>query len=399
MTKNNNKNKKTQKFKSSAIANLAAALAKSKAKRPAKKQGRVTGASMGPVSTINSAPVAIGNSIRGTKSLIRPIPNGVHVIGRDFMLQPIGTVNTVTNWCMCGGTPLSPAAFGDSVMRQYMQMYQKFRWKRLVVHYITSSATSDTGDVMFYRGKSRNSVFLNQTSANMLPFVISDPQTVLGPQWTNHSAMLDISTTWKSTDYGMGDDVDAYADGELFLLSKTLTTDSPGYVLFDYEVEFTEMQISPRLLALPLPRAQYSNVAMTLGGAKVQGAEADFLINAGTNLTGGTSTIPTGFTLGDVYKVIFDATNSVFTVGTAANTLQSNVNNARTSAITITDGLTLYAVCGDSNGTLSLYTNATAAFACTNPLQFGATLTYNVNIQVWISLIGSQTALNLKPNF
>lgn len=399
MTKTKTKTKKSPTQARAGLAKLAAALLAGKAKRAAPNKGRVTGASMGPVTTINSAPVAIGNSIRGTKSVVRPIPNGVRVVGRDFMFTPIGTVSTITGWSMGGGTPLSPAAFGDSIMRQYMQMYQKYRWRNVVVHYITSSATSSSGDVMFYRGKNRDSVFLNQTSSSLLPFVISDPQTVIGPQWTNHSAAIQVTGTWKSTDYGMNADVNDFSDGELFLLTKTSTTESPGYVLFDYEVEFAEMQISPRLLSLPLPRAQYYNVVMTTSGAKTQGNEADFLLNSGTNLSGTTSAVPSGFSQGDIYKVVFDATNSTFTTGTVANLLQINVNAATTEALTITDGLTLYAVAGTAGGTISLYSNASSAYSCANPLQYGISLTFSVQVQVWISLIGCINNTSLKPNY
>jgi len=399
MTKTKTKTKKTAAQSRANISKLARQLISGKTKRAAPSKGRTTGASMGPVSTINSAPVAIGNSIRGTQSLVRPIANGVRVVGRDFMFTPIGTVSSVTGWCMSGGTPLSPAAFGDSIMRQYMQMYQKFRWKNLVVHYITSSATSTSGDVMFYRAKNRDSVFVNQTSSSLLPFVISDPQTVIGPQWTNHSAAIQVTGTWKSTDYGMNSDINEFADGELFLLTKTSSTESPGYVLFDYEVEFAEMQISPRLLSLPLPRCQYSNAVLTTTSAKTQGTEADFLLTSGTNLSGTTSAVPTGWSQGDVYKIVFDATNSTFTVGTVANVLQINVNAATTESLSITDGLTLYAVAATSGGTISLYTSAAAAYACANPLQYGASLTFNFQIQCWFSLIGCINNVGLKPNF
>jgi len=50
------------------------------------------------VSTINTAPVAIGNSIKGAKSIIQPSKNGgVRIIGRDFMFAPIGT-GAVLGW-------------------------------------------------------------------------------------------------------------------------------------------------------------------------------------------------------------------------------------------------------------------------------------------------------------
>jgi len=368
---------------------------KKKKKRAARGRGRITGASMGPVASISTAPVAIGNSVRGARSFASRTPGGVTVTGRDFMFTPVGS-GSITTWCMVGGTPLTPVAFGDSNVRQYMQMYQKYRWRKCVVHYITSSATSTTGDVMFYHGKNRDSVFLNQTSSFLLPFVISDPDTVIGPQWTNHSADLEVQSIWKSTDYGMSDSPNDYADGEVFLLSKTASTDSPGYVLFDYVIEFAEMQISPRLLNLPLPRAQFYQLALDTTGAKTQGNPATFVVG-GNNISGSASALPTNYAIGDIYKVIIDNTNSTYTTGTAADLLQ--INNAGTgNAITITDGMTLYAQ-APSATTLVLYGNCPEAYASASPVQFGASLTFSVNLQVWISLVGSSSSINLFPDF
>jgi len=393
MTKNKNKKR------AAALRNLTTKIAQMQVtpKKKKNKKKKKAMSPMGPVASISTAPVAIGNSIKGAKAVSRNTPNGCVVRGRDFMFTPIGT-NTITTWCMVGGTPLSPVAFGDSVVREYMQMYQKFRWRSCTVYYITSSPTSSTGDVMFYYSKNRDSVFLNQTSSFLLPFVISDPNTVLGPQWTNHAAKLEIEPIWKSTDYGMAADPNQYAAGEVFLLSKTTTTDSPGYVLFDYEIEFAEIQISPRLLALPLPRAQYTNIALTTSGAKTAGGIMDFISGGGTLLSGASGANPNGFLAGDIYKVIFDSTNSVYTTGTAANLLQVSLGNSNTYNLVISDGLTVYGV-ADQGGAIGLYQTSTDAYTASNPIQSQTNQTPNVNIQVWVSLLGSMSTLGLKPNY
>jgi len=273
-----------------------------KTKRAAKRNSqktqmrkRSTTSQFGPVARINTAPVAIGNSVRGSKSNVVKTALGVTVSGRDFAFTPIGT-DSVTSWTMVGGTPLTPAAFSDSVLRSYMQMYQKFRWRKLIAHYITSSPTSANGDIMFYLQKDRNSVFLNQTSPQLLPFVMSDENTTMGPQWTNHSAELTLKEDWKLTDYGMHADPDDYAAGDLFLLSKTTTVDSPGYVIFDYVVEFAQLQVSPRLLTLPIPRAQWSQTNVGLTTTAVTASDMWRGTITGNNLSGTAAQLPTGCT-------------------------------------------------------------------------------------------------------
>jgi hypothetical protein len=252
---------------------------------------------------------------------------------------------------------------------------------------------------MFYYGKNRDSVFLNQTSSFLLPFVISDPNTVLGPQWTNHSAEIRVTSDWKSTDYGMADSPNDYADGEVFLLSKTTTTDSPGYVLFDYEVEFAEMQISPRLLNLPIPRAQWSNVALTNATSRTINSEADFDTTLGVNLSGSTSSLPTGSTVGDIYKVIFDVTNSTFAVGTAANIVKFSTSPNYPFAQTLSDGMTIYGVHTANGSTFTLFETVSAAYAGVNPLTWGATLNFSFNLQIWISFVGTTSGAGIKPSY
>lgn len=352
----------------------------------------------GPVASINTAPVAIGNSVRGSESVVNQTKNGLVLSGRDFAFSPIGTGSIVT-WTLCGGTPLAPAAFGDTSIRQYLQMYQKFRWRRLMAHYITSSPTSANGDVMFYHAKNRNSVFLNQTSSNLLPFVFSDSDTVIGPQWTNHSVNLNIKPVWKSTDYGMSADIDEYSEGELFLLSKTSTTDSPGYVIFDYVIEFAELQLSPRLLALPLPRAQWWQ--MSVGSATFASAVGGALLAPAysNNISGTASTIPPGCTNGDIYKVVFDVTNSSASFTSSGLTTLRVVEGGGFTTFTVMDGTTVYALYNGAN--IVFYPNIESAITNSTFLEVNTLIAVptNINWQIWMSLVTTLGATNFNPNF
>jgi hypothetical protein len=366
----------------------------------AKGNGKPGISPFGPVSAIDTAPVAIGNSVKGSSARIIQAKNGVTVKSRDFMFPAIGT-GAVLTWTLCGGTPITPAVFSDSTLRQYMQMYQKFRWKYLCVHYITSSATTATGDVMFYHQKNRESVFLNQTSTQLLPFVLNDDDTVIGPQWTNHSACLHVTGKWKSTDYGMTSELEMYADGDLFLLSKTSTTDSPGYILFDYEVEFQEQQISPRLLSLPLPRAQWSQFNVAKSATAVVSNSTTFNVpNSGSNLSGTSSTVPAGLASGDVYKIIIDVTNSSPATWIGATVSNLMLVNSPTgfTGFTLQDGTTLYASFDGS--AFTFYPNPEAAFnQSAGFIRYGVTATVTFNLQVWMSLIGTVGPINFNPNF
>lgn len=225
----------------------------------------------GPVTTLTSAPVAIGNSIRGATHRVTPIKDGVCVVGRDYMFPLKDVATTVpgggVNWLLVGGTALTPTAFGSTCLANYCRMYAKFRIKKFVVHYITSSATSATGDVLFYHAKNRDSPFVQVSSSNLIPVVLSDASTVMGPLWVNHSAKMWVTGDWKSLEYGMHSGVNDYSDGELFVLRKSANPCyNSGYVIFDYKIEFAELQLSPRNLAFPIPRIQYHNLCLAISG-------------------------------------------------------------------------------------------------------------------------------------
>jgi len=369
-----------------------------------KRLNTSTPRAFGPVATIDTAPVAIGNSVRGTKTRTINTDRGVRVIGRDFMFTALGS-GSITTWVTVGGTPITAACFTDSVIRSYMQMYQKFKVRSITAHYITSSPTSSTGDVLFYFQKNANSVYLNQTSSQLLPFVMSDDNTVLGPQWTNHSTRLElIPSEWKSTDYGMSADLNQYSFGNLFLLSKTTTTDSPGYVLFDYDIEFAELQVSPRLLTLPIGRIQYS--FCNLGATSISATSGVTQIVAGVkgnDISGSASTLPSGWQNGDVYKCIFDVTNSNTGSWAFCNTnnlMTQLIDGAPNLTLAVSDGVTIYLVALSST-TAVFFASAENAFAmgAAGGITYGVTATVTWNLQCMLSLVGSVSVVNYKPNF
>jgi len=383
------KQKKKQAAAKRAVANMIGRVKNQVRKKP-----------MGPISAIDTAPVAIGNSVKGSSAQIIQSKNGVTVRSRDFMFSALGS-GAVQTWTVVGGAPITPAAFSDSTIRQFLQMYQKYRWKYLAVHYITSSSTSSTGDVMFYFNKNRSSVMLNQTSPQLLPFVLNDDDTVIGPQWTNHSTLCHMKGTWKSTDYGMTANLDDYADGDVFLLSKTTTTDSPGYVLFDYEIEFSQLQISPRLLSLPISRIQWDNLRFGQTAiADSAGTFAGFGL-VGNDLSGAATAAPSGASNGDIYKVFVDVTNSA--TGSWVGATPTNIFRINEAGgfltVPLQDGTTFYAVYNGSNW--AFYPNADTAFAQNSNMafQWNVTATLTWTLLSWVSYVGSVGSTNLNPNF
>lgn len=369
--------------------------------KPKAKGGRKGGAgtSFGPVSTINTAPVAIGNTIRGSKAIVKNSPDGARIVGRDFAFNLGSTAATVTNWELIGGMPLTPCVLPSSVLRNYAQMYAHFKVNKMVVHYITSSPTSQAGDILFYYERDRKSPAPDFSNTSFLPYVLSDSNTIIGPQWTNHSLIVNPIPEWKSTAFGLNEDITEDAIGTVFLFSKTNATNSPGYVLIDYDITFKELCVNPRAGVLPVARGQYNQFtfgrtafAVTTGSTPVSG-----LVSQGVGLNGAANALPAGTLTGDIFKVVFSSSSSIlqntWTNITLANLLL--VPQAVDVAVAVDDGFTCYlsmrdpTVGGGDTPTGTLYPTLENAITNTNSYLFGVTATVTWSMTVNMSLVFS----------
>lgn len=376
--------------------------------KTSQKQQKRTGRSrvgFGAVSQINTAPVSVGNSVRGSKPRVTQTTNGARVLGRDFAFALSGTAATVNSWEIIGGMPVTPAVLPSSILRNYCQMFQKFKVNRFCVHYITSSPTSQAGDVLFYYERDRYAPMCDYSNSSFLPYVLSDPSTVIGPQWTNHSVEITPTKDWKSTLYGNQTDINEDATGTFFMFSKTNAANSPGYLLIDYDIEFKELSINARAGSLPVARGQSSFVCFTIADATTTvGGPAKTIITSGKSIANTTSALPNGYARGDIYKAVLQITASTQvnaawsassgTQPTTANLLQYSDD----STFTVDDGYTCYMWTADGT---NWFMNTTIEAAVTsfdgssgNTLEYGFTsVTPVVNICAELQLVRNVDSL------
>jgi len=377
----------------------------------------------GAVSTITTAPVAIGNSMHGAQAQVtNKTADSCRVVGRDYAFTAAST-GTLTGWCNVGGFALTPAGFVSSILRSYTQMYNKFKFNNVVVHYITSSATTSTGDVMFHVVKNRTDPTPNNTASTFLSYVLSDPNTVIGPQWTNHSAVVKPTGGFRNLVSGSNLDYDYQSQGEVFLYSKTASTDSPGYVIIDYDISFKELSLNPRAGALPNGNIIYQPVQLVLAAAACTTNSTILSWSTGTRWLGNTSitnlTATPDYKIGDIYKFTIDATNTnssawtstAGTTPTLSTLMNPLIENITQVGFTITDGMTIYVVCTSSGfvrllpnaaSTASVYGNTSsqylAGFTGTIPVYGEAAGVPNAGVWLYglISWVGNALAANLQ---
>jgi len=356
----------------------------------------------GPVSTIDSAPVSIGNTVQGCSPVITPTADGVRVRGRDFLNTANATAASVTGWCLVGGSPISPECMSASVLKGYCNSYAEYQVHGVALHFITSSTTADAGSLLIYVGKDRAGPGLNPTAANLLPFVLSDHCTVITPVWKNASAVYHPAPKWYTTGIGNDEPLSEQACGEMFVLSKVTETNSPGYILMDYDITFRNMQVNIKSLTFPLTRMKYTEVAMGFHGNMTAHTTLNIFTLIADNLLDGTtlSSAPSGFTRGDVYKVIITTTNAVYAAGNPTNMFDYLLSTGTYINIPVTDGLTLYGV-AITTGSLEMYANYASAIANTNPTVFnlGSGGNEDVVLHAFISLVGAVEGALLQSNY
>lgn len=356
-------------------------------------KNRVPKRVFGPISTIDTAPVSIGNSITGATPVVTPIEDGQRIQGRDFLLGIDPTASGIADWTLVAGSPISPACMIASTLKHFSSTYAHYMVHGVAFHFITSSSTATNGSIMFYVNKDRSRPALPTDSTNFMSAVLSDHNTTIGPLWKNTTASYFPEPVWFTTDIFDGEQMLSQCPGEVFMYTKSVNNEVPGYVLIDYDISFRGLALNPKTGVLPVARMKYTQVALTFPTTVVVAGTTPVIVlmNTGLLLDGvTTSTAPTGATLGDIYKVVIDEDDSSFTgTGFSASTAFLNLlGGGFTTPVSLTDGYTLYGVITAANS-LTLCPNFAYAQSGGNALRFGVSTSVSFIIRGYLSLCGS----------
>lgn len=329
----------------------------------------------------------------------------MRIVGRDFCFQLSSTASSITGWELIGGMPVTPSVLASSGLRAFVQSYANFKVNKVLFHYITSSPTSQAGDVLFYYNRDKLSSFPDWSSSNFLPFVLSDPKTILGPQWTNHSALVVPAPEWKSTNYGTETDINEDSFGELMFFSKTNAINSPGYVIMDYDITFKELSVNPRAGVLPITKGMYTTTALGVTGnlavaGTTQYSGTPALKLQGKDISNSTAVVVPGLASGDIFKVVVSAAAST-TLNTFTNCTLANIftyPDDGATAITVDDGFTFYVAYNKTNNAYTAHPTLIDAESGTKPFFYGVTATITFTLCVTMSLVAS-TGTQLQSSY
>jgi hypothetical protein len=359
----------------------------------------------GGVSQVGMAPVTIGNTIRAVKQRTMEHRNGVRVIGRDFVMAVGGTQSAFSNWCFQAGFGLSPICLNATGLRGYFQTYERFKWNAVNVHYITSSPTSATGDVLIMYHSNHGGPKVDHTSTNFMSYALSTDAALLGPQWTNHSVQIVYGERdWYDTDVLSSEDVKHQADGEVLCYTRNTTQagspDQPGYLLIDYDVTFERRMLNPRVQSLPSSLFKWQQGVFNVNAATTAGQTVSFNFNATNTYAGIAGVLPAGLAIGDIFQVVFDTQLTTAIGATFATAVSVIVSSGVTQTYPIITGTTLYAVCGSAVGfgAFALYPNYDAALVGTPMVWTATSAGITLACPLVLTCVGSQTAVYAQAN-
>lgn len=364
------------------------------------------------VSEVSVAPVSLGNTVRSIKQTVVPIPNGIKVVGRDFVQTLAGVTTAYTGWVLSGGFALSPMSLNATGLRGFFQTYEQYRWDKCVAHYITSSPTSLPGDVLMVYHSNHGGPKVDHTSSNFLSYALSTDSALIGPQWTNHS--VEIITTpheWFGTDVLNAEDVAHQADGELLVYTRNTTNgtqaDAPGYLLIDYEVSFRRRMLNARVQTLPSSLFKWRVTGLHVNTATAVNdiVSTDFLLSAVA--TNGVPVIPPGAAIGDIFQIVIDTQAAVVANTTLATAWRMNIGGTGDPSVgtyivlPIVNGMTIYGVIGSvaGNGSIALFPNYDAVFSGVNTIRWNVGAAGVIlDVGATVCCVGSVNSVFMQAN-
>lgn len=252
--------------------------------------------------TVSPAPVSLGTTVTASTPTTRTIKNGVNLTGREFVCAVFEADHS--NWQAASIAPVHPAFYPGSTIGNVARNYQFYRFKKLIVHFVTRQPTSVTGEIVLCYAKNVLDPAIDGSLSTFIPRVMTMGNAILGPLWQNHSMIVDVDSKFRLVDcFNAGTFADN-VNGEIQAYTLSGVTDTAGYLLWDYEIEFTDTMFTPHSSAIPVstgPGTQYS-LGMVATAA-----------NTAAICTNGTIA---AFNNGTIFKFVIDVDQS--TVGTGA---------------------------------------------------------------------------------
>lgn len=308
-------------------------------------------------------PTSFGVSMQASKPRIIRTSMGTTVTGRDF----IGTVeaNGVATFGLGKSALLSPAYFASTTLGNISRSYERYRWRRLRIHYVPKVSTSLAGQVVLTSQKSVSEPSLQPEASDFLPRAMSQGNADFSPLWLPSHIDIDCDTEWNIVDPATTTDPDDSIHEELLVYTQSATSGQVGYLFAEYSCEFKEPIYQPHSTQLPI---------VTGPGLRITFQDFNIANNAldDWNLALATAgTLPQSFG-GSIYRAVLDIQGSTPAAPGTFNSMVQMIQQTWSTSTTISNqsisfplvgGTTLYLVQTVANPLFTVFTSLEAAIS------------------------------------
>lgn len=311
---------------------------------------------------ITAPPVAYGTTMRAMKPTMTRSVDSASISGRDFISSVEGT--GVATFGLGKSALLNPAYFQSTFLGNLARSYERYKWKKLRIHYVPKVATTQSGQVILCSQRSVTEPGLQPESGSFLNRAMSQGNAVFSPLWQACYIDIDTDSEWRLVDPATSSDLDDAIHEELQVYTQVATSGQVGYLFAEYIVEFKEPIYQPHSAQIPIPTGP--GLRVTLQDAAAVNAILDDWNLVDTSATLNLSNTPNG----TIFRAVFDITGSTLPGGaTFSGMLQTTVRSQPTSTtlassasfISLVGGTTFYLVVTGSS--LEAYTTLEGAIA------------------------------------
>ena len=198
-----------------------------------------------------AAPVSIGTQIAIRQPKVTRSGSGATIAGTDF----IGTVEGqgVSTFGLGKSALLSPAYFSSSYIGSLCRSYERYKWRKLIVHYIPKVATSTGGQVILCSQHNCTQPCLSGESGTFLQRAMSQNNAIFTTVWQRASIEIDCARKeWCLVDPTTNSDLDDNIYEELQVYTQLSSSQQSGFLVAEYICEFKDPIYQPHSVAIPL---------------------------------------------------------------------------------------------------------------------------------------------------
>lgn len=301
-----------------------------------------------------SAPSSISSVFTSTPTRTRSIKDGIIVSGKEFISTVEG--NGTSTFGLGKSAMLSPAYFYGGVLGQLARSYSKYKWTRLVVHYIPKVSTATIGQFVMCSNENVTFPGPQPESTAFLSRALVSGNGVMAPLWAPCKMQIPTDNKLRYIDAFTTTDINENVAVELLVYTQISVAAQVGYLWLEYECELVHNMLEPHSTSLPVSLGPGSRVTLTTTSTTpTAGVQAAFTDNLG---------IATGGAVGAVYRLVVDLQGSTMPTGvTAANWFNIQTSSLGTNSTTNNSvvGGAVYYITVLSTTLLCLYTSLESA--------------------------------------